>query len=184
MLAANSCEYADTDFVGSSGPTVDVGGDSITVGSADLIHANLLDHRVKVKAVVGNRWSWFVGTAPSDVQVVLLGTNLSDRDGTTLTPDATPVTSWTEEQAIMDAKFVRSAPCVVMATVTNWSPSQRTWLPDLNVWVRSHADVVVEWDAAVTGDPSLVNPDGVHPTEAGKTVFANLVADAVRLCPT
>jgi hypothetical protein len=37
---------------------------------------------------------------------------------------------------------------------------------------------VLDWPAVVTEDPTLVGPDGVHPTPAGHDAFARLVASA------
>jgi len=39
--------------------------------------------------------------------------------------------------------------------------------------------VLIDWDAAVRADPSLLAPDGVHPTAAGVRVYAQLVADGL-----
>jgi lysophospholipase L1-like esterase len=37
---------------------------------------------------------------------------------------------------------------------------------------------VLDWPAVVAEDPTLIGPDGVHPTPAGEAAFARLVASA------
>jgi lysophospholipase L1-like esterase len=42
--------------------------------------------------------------------------------------------------------------------------------------------VVVPWAEQTTSDPSLLGPDGVHPTPAGYQLRARLYAEAAQAC--
>jgi GDSL-like Lipase/Acylhydrolase family len=158
---------------GSGGrPVVAIVGDSITVLSAPGVEAELRGYAVYIRAEDGQRTDQMVpalraelGRKPQGV-VINLGTN-----------DALQAQTHADWQPAFDTVWglVQSRSCVVYVTVnTNADAFGRTVVAvDINRAIRKlatqhHNVQVVDWNAAVHEDPSLLaskNPptDHIHP---------------------
>jgi hypothetical protein len=185
--AVNPCTTADplagcgeTEYCGT-GPTVLILGDSITHHSREELRQTLTGHSVRTNGWVGStiglnlQYISAMADPQPDIVVVNLGTNdawqglpvdqsVADLDGLVATyPDA----------------------CHVLTTITTQGEESydRDVAADLNDAIPRRADVVVDWEAARTQDPGLLDTDGIYPTLAGRERLAELVATALDGCP-
>lgn len=112
-----------------------------------------------------------------DVVVLALGTN--DAWRSTL-----PATSSIAGIDRMVALFPES--CIVATTVDEDVPEQTNYSSDHAHTINGHlatvSDVVVDWQAEIDADPSLVASDGIHLTTAGSNRRAAVAAAAVDDC--
>jgi GDSL-like Lipase/Acylhydrolase family len=157
---------------GSRGPVVAVVGDSITVVSAPGVEAELRGYALYMRAVDGKRIDEMVPALRTEMQrnpkavVVNLGTN--DAMQAQTHPD------WlTGFNSVWDLTRARS--CVIFVTVSTNADylGKSSVAADINHAIRQlaakHHNVrVVDWNAAVHTDPSLLasrNPpaDRIHP---------------------
>jgi lysophospholipase L1-like esterase len=184
----NPCTTADPlagcgepDYRGT-GPTVLVLGDSITDHSRSELHEALTGHAVRISGWVGStvglnrQYIDALGDDQPDVVVVNLGTN-----------DAWQHVPVTASVADLDALLERFGDsCKVLVTVTTLGEQgyDRAIAAAFNDAIADRADVVVEWNDVVVNEPQLLDPDGIHPTIAGRQRLAELVATAVDECPT
>jgi lysophospholipase L1-like esterase len=181
------------DYTGT-GPKVAIVGDSLTVLAWNDLYTDLdQDHAVRVAAWFGEGFDggafstktgvYFAGAvdaeyAPTDpdVAVLALGTNTVWEGGdldAALTNEAAAVAQY-------------GTACKVWVTIPV-NPGAADWdsagAQTLNEAASSWADETVDWDAAVTADPSLLTAGHVHTTTHGTEVRAQMIADAVRACP-
>jgi hypothetical protein len=167
-----------------TGPRVAVIGDSITVISAEDIHAALHpEYASSITAAIGIKTDAqlvtaqrYVATDPS-VVVINLGTNdVSAHDS--------PESFRHEMDAIVGLFPDR---CVVVTTLTTQPPVSKEFAARAaayNEYLRTFPHVA-DWDAvlaqAVRNGEQLTS-DGVHPNDEGQRRYAALLAAAVRLC--
>lgn len=172
------------------GPTVAVLGDSITHLSRDHIHRALGHDAVKLAGMRGitieaaqRIADGYASDAP-DVVVIDLDTN----DAWTGVPLDTIY-------AGLDTMFNKfSGSCIVAVTLTEYGTQTPTQAGNVysvptaasvNAWLRQRPDVhVVEWSNAAGSDVSrYLDNDGIHPSEEGKRLLADLISEAVDSCP-
>ncbi len=92
-------------------------------------------------------------------------------------------------EAAVRATATRAGGCAVWGTVVR-PPYQGAPYDGVNRRLRQLAKQeqlalglqIADWDAAVTGEPSLLAGDAVHATPSGYAVMAKLYADAIRAC--
>lgn len=87
---------------------------------------------------------------------------------------------------LAQARAIAGDQCVVVATISR-PPLNGVSDAGLNeavdAFVTSTPGVqVADWRGAVTGQPGLLQPDGVHGTAEGYALRAELVADAILAC--
>lgn len=165
-------------------PSVGLLGDSIVSGaSADLFTALSPDHPdLRISAVPGATIADMLpeaermATDPPDIVVVDLGTNDAWQ--------GRPASQSAAELTAMTGLFPEA--CLVLVTVTEVATEPGYDLAaaaSLNAAIRSRAGAtVVDWAVTVAGDPSLLGPDGIHPTPAGNAALAEAVRAAVATC--
>lgn len=156
--------------VAPTGDQVTVVGDSVTLASAPALTAALPG--VYVDGAVSRQ----VKDGPAAVAaargagalrpyvVVSLGTNS------------------TASAAALDELLAAIGPDHRVVLVTGYA--DRPWVPGTNAEMAAatarHPGVVVaDWSAAVASDPSVLGPDGVHPTTAGATTYTAVVVDGL-----
>ncbi len=178
---------AEKTFTGS-GPTVAVIGDSITYQSRTQLHNALDDHSVKVSGLVGSTAAENMATArqyaPDRPAAVVI--NVGTNDALLSIPTTDTIAAY--DQII--GQFAAS--CVVVVTIsergTGTTTDGHVYSPGraaaINAWMRGRGERVVDWEAAIAADPTLVVDDGMHPTETGKQRLANLIAAEVSTCPS
>ncbi len=154
-------------------------GDSLAVGTAPYLKRELGGTPLTVDAVVGRPSPSGVPALAErlrpehDVVVFDLGTN----DG--------PSQPGALATSLARARQLAGDRCLVIATVSR--------PPVRGVTVRAQNDVVegfaattgaqvVDWRAAATGEPSLIQRDGVHATAAGYALRGALFAQAIGAC--
>lgn len=180
IMLASGCQAEYDSYNAGVGPKVAVIGDSITFQSSEHIIERLgPDHDLYLNAIIGQEWVSMRYAregldTPPDVLVVNLGTNI----GEAVTPE--------QFFATVD-EFLAPFPtttCVVLATLSPLGESKfRAATPEIQDGLIQRADVPLRWDLAVSEHPEFVDStDGVHPTEAGKVAYADLVSDAVHAC--
>ena len=174
---------ADHGYVGRAGaPRVVLAGDSITELSRARILATLEDrYRVRVNASSGRR---IAGVTPAiarqlathpDVAVVNLGTNDMDRENP----------RWRADLDRMLALVAR-VPCVEVFTIYDGDhpPAGANIGTRINARLAAAAASgslhLIDWNAAVHRDPSLVVADGIHPGESGQRWIAASIRDGIR----
>jgi lysophospholipase L1-like esterase len=184
--SATGCAIEETTYTGAPrAPKVAVIGDSITWMSTDAIH-DALDpsYAVEITGVVG---------ATSRLQVH--GTDIPEfREAATTNPDIVIINLGTNdgdapaEDVLDDLNRARalfpSAACYVPVTLTThgvgtFEPSSEAAVYVNQVLPRAH---LADWASAVDAKPSLVGPDGVHPTGDGSVVLADLYKSAADSC--
>lgn len=74
---------------------------------------------------------------------------------------------------------------IVLVTVSEYEPDQSEVNRTLRAMTDVYANVsVLDWANITAADPSLLNEDGIHPTEPGRTALARAVAFHVGDAPT
>jgi hypothetical protein len=206
-VVANACDGSGVDSVSGaargtdpsggdgaqsaeSAETVVMVGDSITFMSTDSLRAELsstglevlaIDAQVGRRIAVGNGGQPHSGTNviefiansdPPDVWVIALGTNDIGQYA-----DAGEFAS--QVQALLDL-IPSAAPLVWVDTWDATRPVETQLVNDtLHAMLDGRDDaVVVDWSSH-GGDEGVVTGDGVHPTEDGILVFAQVVAEGV-----
>ncbi len=91
-------------------------------------------------------------------------------------------TNSTASAAAMDELLAAVGPGHRVVLVTGYA--DRPWVPGTNAEIVAAAGrhpgvVVADWSAAVVADPSVLGPDGVHPTDAGATTYTTVVVDGL-----
>ncbi len=176
----------DSSYRGCAGPRVTVAGDSITNLSTVDIRAAFSDaYNSRVEGFPGETIAQVtpfvqaqVATQPT-ASIVNLGTNDMGTNNQNWQHDLDQVVS-----------IVGSVPCVEFVTIyaeyyANMTPPNtigaqiNAYL--VNTVVPQHSNVhIVDWDAAVNADPSLISSfDHVHPTPAGRAWIASHLRSAV-----
>lgn len=79
-------------------------------------------------------------------------------------------------KALVD-EVKKASPGTKVVAVNTYA--DREWTSGTNAAIAAGGVTVADWHAAVQADKSLVSADGVHPTEAGRAKFAELVAEAI-----
>ena len=181
--AAKNATPTTTGFVGRrDAPRVTVAGDSITELSRARILAALTDrYRVRVDAHTGYTIARLtpaireqMATHP-DVAVVNLGTNDMNRDNP----------SWRADLDRMLA-LLAGVPCVEVFTVYDGHhpPVHANIGTRINERLAAAAATgsvhLVDWNAAVEHDPTMVVADGIHPDLAGQRWIANALRERIR----
>lgn len=189
---ATGCD-TEPDYVGGPGPTVAVLGDSITELSRDALHAELDPiYRTKISGLRGVMIAGAQGAAeqyatPAPDRVVIeLGTN--DANNTT------PIADSIEQLGTLVDRFPDS--CVVLVTVNDWAANrvgsvyQNDRATAINAAMAQRAadggrrfvmaDFVGTFQDRVA---ELMDPDLIHPNDAGRARFALLVDEALSRCP-
>lgn len=157
---------ADADAA-ADGEDVLVVGDSISVGSTPFIESAIPG--VRVDAQVSRPFDTGAGilldqkdTLPSTV-VLQLGTN-----GGIEKAELTQLVDQLRE----------AKPDVRLLAVNVWA--DRPWTEATNEALASTAGLqIVDWNAAVTADATLLEADGIHPSRAGQEKLAGLISQAV-----
>lgn len=154
-------------FDNIGGSSVTIIGDSITVGSTSQLQSKL--PQVKIDAEVGRQFTTGIDIAKSidlrKIVVFALGTNNN------------ALTSSQVEEIINIVGPERN-----LYFVTNYGNYDYTNNNQLlNDAASNNSNVnIIDWSGAVSIDPSkYISSDGVHPTDAGRTLFANLVYNAI-----
>ena len=159
---------------GARGPHLVVIGDSLAVGTRELLPDVLPGWDVRTDAQGGRPLA--VGMTILDNTDVPEGAVLAMSLFTNDKPDRLPD---------LEAAVRRSAEvgCSVWATIVNPGHDYREVNARLHALDRASEDVVVvPWAETVTKRPELLKPDGVHGTDEGYRVRAELFADAARSC--
>ncbi|KON72133.1 hypothetical protein M768_16870 [Cellulosimicrobium cellulans F16] len=91
-------------------------------------------------------------------------------------------TNSTASAAAMDELLAAIGPDHRVVLVTGYA--DRPWVPGTNAEIVAAAGrhpgvVVADWSAAAAADPSVLGPDGVHPTDAGATTYTAVVVDGL-----
>ncbi|HEY0817075.1 MAG TPA: hypothetical protein VGE11_27680, partial [Pseudonocardia sp.] len=145
-------------------------GDSITLGCADALHAEL-GAGTLVDGKVGRQFSTaaaivaaWTGTHPGPV-VVDLGANGTVQPG--------------DVESVVAAAGLRRVVLVGVSVPRRWRDGNNAVL---SAAAAAHAPevVFVDWAAIVAAHPGALGPDQVHPTIPGRTLLANAVAGALR----
>lgn len=165
-------------------------GDSITVLITDQLDTES-DTTWDVRAVIGATAEQMrpgadeLAATRHDQAAVNLGTN----DALTGVPRDTTVANL---QAIVDG--FDGSDCIHLVTISTRLPTADQ--PDaqqsaaaINDWIRSTAESddavrIVDWDAEVTGPDgaSLLQDDGIHPNEQGRTRLVEMLDSSVADC--
>jgi lysophospholipase L1-like esterase len=155
-------------------------GDSLEVGTGPYLQRELAGTDVSVDARTGRPSGEGVRVLAGrlqpghDVVVFDMGVNDSPSSAAALASD------------LAAARRLAGKRCMVVATVQR-PPLNGVSVAGLNRAVESFATrdqnaQLVDWHAAAAEQPSLLNPDRVHPTPAGYAARGRLVADSVRAC--
>ncbi|MDZ7733312.1 MAG: SGNH/GDSL hydrolase family protein [Acidimicrobiia bacterium] len=152
------CQLVEEEYSGDpDGPKVSVIGDSITVLAADEIHGAMDDaYQTRIAARTGYTWRRMLDDAEEhaatdpEVAVVNLGTN----DVSTSEPIPRPELFADVERLL---GVYEEDTCLVLVTVYDDAvkddyDNEKATL--LNARMKAWADVVVDWDAAVSEDPT------------------------------
>lgn len=172
----------DSSFVGT-GPRLIVAGDSIVSIGANEFHAALnLNYATMVRGYPGYKVADLLAKAPTlasyspTIVVLDIGTN----DVLYGTADASSILAQYQQ---LVAQFPSS--CVVAVNLFE-QPSVDQWRSDvaseINASLPSLATVILDWNAAVETDPSLVGAHDVHPSADGYVRLAQLVKTAADQC--
>jgi hypothetical protein len=158
-------------------------GDSLAVGIRRLLPGALPGWSVSVDARTGRRLAEGMGiVAAADVSSVptVLAVSLFTNDD--------PGSVAALEQAVRDTvSRVGVRGCAVWATIVR-PPLNGVSYGAANARLQALAAelggrlVLVPWAATVARDPSLMGPDGVHPTPSGYQARAQLYAQAAQSC--
>jgi lysophospholipase L1-like esterase len=186
LQAAVACATEETTYSGAAhAPKVAVIGDSITWMSADAIHDTLdPSYAVEITGVVGAtarlqvhgtdipEFHQAAATEP-DIVIINLGTNDTDESAEDILDDLSRARA-----------LFPSAACYVPVTLTThgvgtFRSSSKAALYVNQVLPREH---LADWASAVDAHPSLVGPDGVHPTGDGSVALAALYKSAADSC--
>ena len=156
-------------------------GDSLAVGMADALQAELPGWRVRIDAKTSRTLAEGVRILgaerePPAILAFSLFTNDDPRSRDALV-------------SAIRASAARPGGCAIWATIAA-PPVKDVDYSAANQLLRSLArepDLalslqIVDWSAAVDESPSLVAADGVHPTPEGYRTRAQLYADAIRAC--
>ncbi|WP_264030594.1 acyltransferase family protein [Cellulosimicrobium sp. SH8] len=153
-----------------TGDQVTVVGDSVTLASAPALAAALPG------AYVDGAVSRQVKDGPAALAAA--------RDAGALRPYVVVSlgTNSTASAAAMDELLAAVGPGHRVVLVTGYA--DRPWVPGTNAEIVAAASrhpgvVVADWSAAVAADPSVLGPDGVHPTAAGATTYTTVVVDGL-----
>lgn len=164
---------------GSAGASVLVVGDSLSIGTGPYLARDLGGMQVEMDAEVGRPSSAGVPVLAQrlrpehEVVVFDLGTN----DGTHA-PDVLAAN-------LARANELAAGRCLVIATISRPAVGGVS-VEGQNRVVRDFAAstgaVVVDWRAAATSGPGLIQGDGVHGTPAGYQLRGTLFAEAIGNC--
>ncbi len=153
-----------------AGDQVSVVGDSVTLASTPALSAALPG--VYVDGAVSRQ----IQDAPAILAAL--------RDAGTLRPFVVVAlgTNSTASAATLDAVLAAVGPEPRVVLVTGYA--DRPWVAPTNGQMVAAASrhpgvVVADWSATATADPSLLGPDGVHPTQAGSGAYASVVLDGL-----
>jgi lysophospholipase L1-like esterase len=168
-------------------------GDSITVASTPALEeqfAGLGFDDSAIEAVVGKRIAVSTGGNPSGVDVAdfIVGADDGDSDGELWivalgTNDVNQYGSPDEIAAVVNEMLDAVPDDVPLVWVETYYRSESDGAALINAIVtdrlaRRGNSVVAPWNAFASGD-GIVQSDGVHPTDAGTIVFADVVAATI-----
>lgn len=179
-LMGSSGSYSASYSYTGDGSNVTIIGDSISVGVDDAgkfqevlpgvdVHAQVSKHFYADSGDNQSGYTILQNLANSgelrDIVVFALGTN----DGGGITEE--------QAQAVLDVAGGRK-----VVFVTNFTTSN-DYIANNNIFTEmknTHSNVsIADWKAAVSSNPSeFLSDDGIHPNDAGKTKFAQLIASA------
>jgi lysophospholipase L1-like esterase len=183
-LVAGACSS------GPSRPPVAVIGDSVTFLASGEIQAGA--DQAGYRLLITGRIGFTAAQLAPDVtrfarqhpSVVLfeLGTN-------DVTQSVTGATSAAAYERVMDSYRTRFGDaCLIATTVSSHRaiPIMDRTAQAINAWLHAHFTHVVEWDdyewAQRQAGHVLVEPDEVHPNDAGQQALANLDLAAIKSC--
>ncbi|MBN0041313.1 acyltransferase [Cellulosimicrobium cellulans] len=153
-----------------TGDQVTVVGDSVTLASAPAL----------LSALPGAYVDGAVSRQVKDGPAALAAA----RDAGALRPYVVVSlgTNSTASAAAMDELLAAIGPDHRVVLVTGYA--DRPWVPGTNAEIVAAAGrhpgvVVADWSAAVAADPSVLGPDGVHPTDAGTRTYTAVVVDGL-----
>ncbi|QJW36422.1 acyltransferase family protein [Cellulosimicrobium protaetiae] len=156
--------------VAPTGDQVTVVGDSVTLASAPALTTALPG------AYVDGAVSRQVKDGPAALAAA--------RDAGALRPYVVLSlgTNSTAGAAALDELLAAVGPGHRVVLVTGYA--DRPWVPGTNAEIVAAAGrhpgvVVADWSAAVAADPSVLGPDGVHPTAGGTSAYAAVVVDGL-----
>ncbi len=149
--------------------SVEVVGDSLAASAADELRLAFDPATVSVDAetgrplrIAGVALRAAAATRP-DVIVVALGTN--DWDG--------PADY--AEQLDQAAEYIAGPSCVVWVNVQQFRPGLASVNAEIDAAANRHGWVIANW-SALAGPDDLHTTDGYHLSQAGQTLFADLIA--------
>jgi hypothetical protein len=156
-------------------------GDSLAVGMADALRADLPGWRVSIDAKTSRPLGvgmQILGAQPAAPAIVAFSLFTNDD------PRSTPAL-----EAAVRATAGRPGGCAVWATIVA-PPVRGIDYGSANQLLRGLASdpqlalslQVVDWSAEVAASPSLIAGDGVHGTPGGYRARAQLYAEAIRAC--
>ena len=157
-----------------NGKNISIIGDSITVGSNDAILEKFTELSAdSINAKNGRQWDEGVDIAKSselkDIVIFALGTNSANL---------------TDDQIKNAISAVGTNKKIVF--VTNYTnDSTKSTIYDSNNekfldYAKQNSNIIVaDWKTTVSKNPELYLADYVHPSEAGKTLFAETLYDAI-----
>ncbi|MGN7703601.1 acyltransferase family protein [Cellulosimicrobium sp. 22601] len=167
---AAPAEAAAAPVAAPTGDQVTVVGDSVTLASAPALAA----------ALPGTYVDGAVSRQVKDGPAALAAA----RDAGALRPYVVVSlgTNSTASAAAMDELLAAVGPGHRVVLVTGYA--DRPWVPGTNAEIIAAAGrhpgvVVADWSAAVAADPTVLGPDGVHPTDAGATAYTAVVVDGL-----
>lgn len=193
LLTVAAC----TQYTGNpAGLKVGVTGDSITAGSVNQIRAELEpQHLVAIEATPFERADQTAGDPPGtylgDIdqmvtagpQVVVI--NFGSNDLKYRFNAATTLGRLADDRA----KFPHA--CVISVTLSTHATASFVTDPTPE-WFNGQATLVnaglptehlIDWNAETTAHPEYLQADGIHPTNAGRVRYAQLIRAAVQGCP-
>ncbi|WP_103382701.1 acyltransferase family protein [Pseudonocardia dioxanivorans] len=154
---------------GGVGRPVLVVGDSITLGSADAL-TTALGPQTTVDGKVGRQFS----TAPA-----IVAAWVAAHDGPVVVDlGANGTISRRDVDAVVSAARAERIVFVGVSVPRRWQDANNATLREAVVAAGPRA-AFVDWAAIVAADPSIIGPDGVHPTVRGRTVLATAVRQAL-----
>ncbi|WP_336706267.1 acyltransferase family protein [Oerskovia sp. USHLN155] len=149
------------------GDQVTIIGDSVTLASAPALTAALPG--VLIDGAVARQMKDAVGL----VEAVRAAGNLRPYVVLSLG------TNSTVDAAMMDKVLAAIGPDHTVVLVTGYA--DRSWVPVTNAELvgaaQRHGNVVIaDWSGAISSQPALLGPDGVHPTSEGTSLYAGVVS--------
>ncbi|MBX3313100.1 MAG: SGNH/GDSL hydrolase family protein [Actinobacteria bacterium] len=178
-----------------SGPLVVVLGDSLTVQTRDALVDDMSDRSLLIAGISGEGWTGgvFSRDNPGDPPIVAAGLEYAALDPAVAVLALGTNDAWSGDlpAASSVAQIDRvvgalDGSCIVAVEIDEDVPEQPDFdgavARSINEHLRSVADQVVAWNWTANGGTDLIVADGIHLTEKGRQVRADLITEAVDRC--